>query len=121
MIIFLIASGSLHIIPFRILNIRIKLKYVLRVVCCRYKIPYKSYNKVKINKKKGCNYLRSDPDPVILMGRIQIRVFFLHESRCGSGQFLPGSANCYYMSKKSWPISYCNLLYKMGQDFSEIQ
>ena len=27
----------------------------------------------------------------------------------------------YCLSKKSWPISYCKLLYKFGQDFLDIQ
>ena len=33
------------------------------------------------------------------------------------------SLNIYstYMSKKSWPILYSNLLYKMGQDYSDMQ
>ena len=44
---------------------------------------------------------------------------------CLKYQYLPLNLECFqlacYMSKKCWPILYCKLLYKMGQDILDIQ
>ena len=39
----------------------------------------------------------------------------------GNMFFISMSQTKYCLSKKSWPISYCKLLYKFGQDFLDIQ
>ena len=48
----------------------------------------------------------SDPSKVEKGNRDRIQTESSHYKKC-----------VYCMSKKSWPISYCYYLYKMGQDF----